>query len=74
MQTALSRLSVSMQKKEAHPLQWLTGLSGLNRLAGSEVGGQRSVLNYSRHSAADLSPCKECTWSGIAGSLSIDSA
>ena len=58
-------------KKEAHPEQWLGGLSGLNRLAGCMVSGQRSVLDNGRHGAVDLSSCKAHAWSGIAGSLRL---
>ena len=58
-------------KEEAHPEQWLGGLGGLKRLAVCMVGGQRSVLDNSRHGAVDLSPCKGHAWSGIAGSLRL---
>ena len=62
-----------MQKK-AYPQQWLGGLCGLNRLASCMVGGQRGILDNSRHDSVGLSPCKGHSWSGRSGSLSITSA
>ena len=58
MQTAPSRPSDDLHKKEAHPEQWLSGLGGLKRLAVYMVGGLRSVLDNSRHDGVGLSPCK----------------